>query len=111
MRIGFKNPYRQAQTQHRGHVQPEIDGDDLKIQDYQELSEIEQSDLLELINECEGAIANAQTFTEKLQTNLGTLDGDNMNAIMESDLAIQKLMKTLEAAIEDVTRFGVFSRN
>ena len=51
--------------------------------------------------------ANAQTFTEKLQTNLGTLDGDNMNAIMESDLAIQKLMKTLEAAIEDVTRVEI----
>ena len=30
-----------------------------------------------------------------------------MNAIMESDLAIQKLMKTLEAAIEDVTRVEI----
>ena len=55
-KIEFKGIDDSAAQNHRHSVQPEIDGDDLKIQDYQELSEIEQSDLLELINECEGAI-------------------------------------------------------
>ena len=42
-----------------------------------------------------------------MQTNLSTLDGDNMSAIMESDLSIQNLMRTLELAIDDVTRIEI----
>ena len=72
-----------------------------------ELTDQEESDLQALISECENAISDAESFTTKLQTNLSTLDGDNMSAIMESDLSIQNLMRTLELAIDDVTRIEI----
>ena len=80
------------------------DTGDAKIADYQELTDQEESDLIEIVEDCEGALRDAENFVDKLSTNLSQLDGDNMTTIMKSDTAIRDLMSTLQSAIDDVTR-------
>lgn len=77
---------------------------DARIADYQELSDVEQTDLGDILQNCEGALQNAEAFAELLQGNLSSLDGDNMTAIMKSDSDIKDLMKTLDQAINEVVR-------
>jgi len=90
-------------TPDRSQVQSD-DLSDARIADYQELSDVEQTDLGDILQNCEGALQNAEAFAELLQGNLSSLDGDNMTAIMKSDSDIKDLMKTLDQAINEVVR-------
>ncbi|CBY18390.1 unnamed protein product [Oikopleura dioica] len=90
-------------TPDRSQVQSD-DLSDARIADYQELSDVEQTDLGDILKNCEGALQNAEAFAELLQGNLSSLDGDNMTAIMKSDSDIKDLMKTLDQAINEVVR-------
>lgn len=81
-------------------------GDDvaLEAEDYQALSEKEETDLEKLMSQCEVAISDADDFVEQLSRDLSILDGANVHTIMASEEKVQHLMDMIQMAIDEATK-------
>ncbi|XP_052078760.1 exocyst complex component 1-like isoform X1 [Mytilus californianus] len=75
--------------------------DDIEVlqEDYQALSSKEESDLDQLMSECQAAISNAEVFSENLSKQLSVLDGANIHSIMGSEDQVLNLMRLLDDGI------------
>lgn len=67
---------------------------------YEPISAKEAADLINLMQECDDAVTNADKFMAKLTGDLNLLDGANIKSIMASEENIDKLMEMLESAID-----------
>lgn len=70
------------------------------LENYQELSAKEESDLQSLMASCDFAISNAEDFAEQLSKQLSVLDGANIHSIMGSEDQVLNLMRLLDDGIQ-----------
>ncbi|RMX37015.1 hypothetical protein pdam_00005051 [Pocillopora damicornis] len=71
-------------------------------EDYQELTQREESDLEYMISHTESAISNIEAFTEKLSKELSVLDGANIHSIMDAEPQVESLMQLLNDALKEL---------
>lgn len=69
--------------------------------EYQALSNREEYDLEKLMQQCEFTIDNAQAFTEKLSKDSAQMDSQNIEKIMASEKAVERLMSVLQMSIDE----------
>lgn len=81
-------------------VTAEIDLND----DYQAITEREETDLNKLMSGCEFAISNAEAFMEIITRDLSLLDGENVQCVLASETQIEVLMEQMEAAIQEAEK-------
>ncbi|XP_029355879.1 exocyst complex component 1 isoform X2 [Echeneis naucrates] len=77
-------------------------GDEDALDDYQELSTREETDIESMMEMCEYAISNAEAFAEQLSKELQVLDGANIQSIMASEKQVNILMQLLDEALAEV---------
>nr|XP_046156498.1 exocyst complex component 1-like isoform X4 [Oncorhynchus gorbuscha] len=85
-----------------GESQSVAGGDEDALDDYQELNAREEQDIEGMMEVCEYAISNAETFAEKLSKELQVLDGANIHSIMASEKQVNILMQLLDEALSEV---------
>nr|XP_026691670.1 exocyst complex component 1-like isoform X2 [Ciona intestinalis] len=78
--------------------------EDDSLEDYQALTEQEETDLERMITECEFAISDAEAFTNSLSKDLSVLDGQNIHSIMGSEAQVNSLMVLLDNALAEVSQ-------
>uniref|UniRef100_A0A665V5S2 Exocyst complex component 1 n=1 Tax=Echeneis naucrates TaxID=173247 RepID=A0A665V5S2_ECHNA len=76
-------------------------GDEDALDDYQELSTREETDIESMMEMCEYAISNAEAFAEQLSKELQVLDGANIQSIMASEKQVNILMQLLDEALAE----------
>jgi len=69
--------------------------------EYQALSNREEHDLEKLMQQCEFTIDNAQAFTEKLSKDSAQMDTQNIENLMASEKAVERLMTVLQISIDE----------
>ena len=69
--------------------------------EYQALSNREEYDLEKLMQQCEFTIDNVQAFTEKLSKDSAQMDSQNIEKIMASEKAVERLMSVLQMSIDE----------
>ncbi|KAL3276809.1 hypothetical protein HHI36_012172 [Cryptolaemus montrouzieri] len=77
------------------------DNDD---EDFQAITEKEQEDLMNLMQECNFSIGNAEAFMEALMKELSMLDEKNVQCVLASEKQVEDLMKNLNEAIDEAER-------
>ncbi|XP_037105146.1 exocyst complex component 1 isoform X1 [Syngnathus acus] len=85
-----------------GESQSVAGGDEDALDDYQELSTREETDIEGMMEVCEYAISNAEAFAERLSRELQVLDGANIQSIMASEKQVNILMQLLDEALGEV---------
>ncbi|XP_051954088.1 exocyst complex component 1-like isoform X4 [Xyrauchen texanus] len=85
-----------------GESQSVAGGDEDALDDYQELNTREEQDIESMMEVCEYAISNAESFAEKLSRELHVLDGANIQSIMASEKQVNILMQLLDKALAEV---------
>ncbi|KAK9882783.1 hypothetical protein WA026_023201 [Henosepilachna vigintioctopunctata] len=73
-------------------------------EDFQAITEKEQEDLMNLMQECKFSIGNAEAFMEALVDELSMLDEKNVHCVLSSEKQVDSLMKNLNEAIEETER-------
>lgn len=81
-------------------VTTEVDLND----DYQAITEREETDLNKLMSGCEFAISNAEAFMDIITRDLSLLDGENVQCVLASETQIEVLMEQMEAAIQEAEK-------
>nr|CAB3243966.1 exocyst complex component 1-like [Phallusia mammillata] len=77
--------------------------DEDALEDYQALTDQEETDLERMITECEFAISDAEAFSNSLSRDLSVLDGQNIHSIMGSEVQVNSLMLLLDNALNEVS--------
>lgn len=72
--------------------------------DYQAITEREESDLNKLMSGCEFAISNAEAFMDIITRDLSLLDGENVQCVLASEAQVEVLMQQMEAAIDEANK-------
>ncbi|GAB6029107.1 GTP-Rho binding exocyst subunit [Chamberlinius hualienensis] len=75
----------------------------IEPEEYQALTEREETDLIKILSESETSISNAEAFTEQLSKDLSILDGANIHTIMASEENVQRLMDLIQHAIDEAS--------
>ncbi|XP_073987849.1 exocyst complex component Sec3 isoform X2 [Rhodnius prolixus] len=75
-----------------------------EVEDFQALTEKEEFDLVQLMEECGYAVSNAEAFMENLAKDLSILDGENVQSVLASEKRVSSLMDHLDVAINEVER-------
>lgn len=83
-----------------GHTTQEGSATAGELENYQELTGKEESDLESLMANCDAAISNAENFAEQLSKQLSVLDGANIHSIMGSEDQVLNLMRLLDDGIQ-----------
>ncbi|RZF37975.1 hypothetical protein LSTR_LSTR005475 [Laodelphax striatellus] len=74
------------------------------LEEYQALTEKEELDLEQLMNQCNTAVSNAEAFIETLTNDLSILDGENVQSVLASEQQVTQLMSQLEVAMSEVEK-------
>ncbi|XP_023667304.2 exocyst complex component 1-like [Paramormyrops kingsleyae] len=72
-------------------------------EDFQELTLREAVDVQRLMEESDGAMQDAQAFTQTLHANLASLDQENFHSLMETERQGEQLLSLLDEALLEVT--------
>ena len=75
-------------------------------EEYQDLSVKEEQDLNRLFNQTAWAVSDAEAFTGQLAGELESLDQQNIETIMKSELKITQLMDVLDNAVQELERMS-----
>ncbi|XP_014282653.1 exocyst complex component 1 [Halyomorpha halys] len=75
-----------------------------EVEDYQALTEKEEQDLIQLMEDCGFTVSNAEAFMETLAKDLSILDGENIQSVLASEQRVSSLMGHLDVAIAEVER-------
>lgn len=73
-------------------------------EDYQAITEREETDLNKLMSGCEFAISNAEAFMDIITRDLSLLDGENVQCVLASEAQVEALMEQMEAAIQEAEK-------
>lgn len=73
-------------------------------EDYQVLTEKEESDLVSLMETCEFAISNAEAFVDMLSKDLNILDGENVQSVLASEEQVTQLMGQIATSLAEVEK-------
>uniref|UniRef100_T1JC86 Exocyst complex component Sec3 PIP2-binding N-terminal domain-containing protein n=1 Tax=Strigamia maritima TaxID=126957 RepID=T1JC86_STRMM len=84
--------------------QPIGEEDAIEMEDYQDLTEKEETGVEKLMSQCEFAISNAEAFTEQLSKDLSILDGTNIHTIMASEKEVEHLIQMIQGAIDEAVK-------
>lgn len=82
----------------------EVVDDSEIIEDFQTLTDKEESELNVLLTECTSAVSNAEKFMETLGKNLQDLDGANVQSVLASEKQVDALMEHIETAIDEAEK-------
>lgn len=83
----------------------DIDLESIDIsEDFQAITEKEESDLEKLMSGCEFAISNAEAFMDIIARDLSLLDGENVQCVLASEPQVENLMELMEAAISEAEK-------
>ncbi|KAK9498728.1 hypothetical protein O3M35_003298 [Rhynocoris fuscipes] len=75
-----------------------------EVEDFQALTEKEENDLIQLMEECGFAVSDAEAFMENLAKDLSILDGENVQSVLASEKRVSSLMEHLDVAIAEVEK-------
>ncbi|XP_033220438.1 exocyst complex component 1 [Belonocnema kinseyi] len=71
--------------------------------EYQPITDKEANDLAKLMESCDYAVSNAESFMETLSKDLSVLDGENIQSVLASEPQVTLLMNGIEAAISEAS--------